>query len=145
MGRHSCVFQRPKRHTCCVTHSGDGEGNLKTAVARKVAIAPGDFEVNFSKVISCQILKVNICEQEGASKQTAVLGISEYLFSLFFPGVKWCIYSIEGINTGAGIKGEIWLLNYHAWHNAPCHKLEICSMILKVVNKVMEKKSTQKK
>lgn len=43
-------------------------------MARKVAIAPGGFEVNFSKVISCQILKVNICEQEGASKQTAVLG-----------------------------------------------------------------------
>lgn len=82
------MFQRTKRDTCCVTHSGDSEGNLKTAIARKVAIAPGDFEVNFSKVISCQILKVNICEHEGASKQTAGLGISKYLFSLLFLSEK---------------------------------------------------------
>lgn len=107
MGRHSCVFQRTKRDTCCVTHSGDSEGNLKTAVARKVAIAPGDFEANFSKVISCRILKVNICEQEGASKQAAVLGISEYFFSLLLHSAKQCIHSIGGMNTGAGIKGEI--------------------------------------
>lgn len=111
------MFQRTKRDTCCVTHSRDGEGNLKTAIARKVAIAPGDFEVNFSKVISCLILKVNICKQEGASKQTAVSGISEYLFSLLFPSAKRGICSIEGMNTGAEVKGEIWLFNYSACHN----------------------------
>lgn len=111
------MFQRTKRDTCCVTHSGDGEGNLKTATARKVAAAPGDFEVNFSKVISCRILKVNICEQEGASKQTAASGISEYLFSLLFSSEKKCIYSIAGMNTGAGVKGAIELFNDSACHN----------------------------
>lgn len=126
MGRHSCVFQGTKRGTCCVTHIGDREGNLKPFIARKVAIAPGDFEVNFSKIISCWILKVNICEQEGASKHTEILGISEYLFSLLFSSAKQCVHSIGGMNTGAGIKAEIQFFHYNAviifHHNVTCHK-----------------------
>lgn len=52
MRKHSCVFQRTKKKdTCCVVHSGNSEENLRTAIARKVAIAPKDFEVNCSMVI----------------------------------------------------------------------------------------------
>lgn len=95
--------------------------DLRTAIARKVAIAPGDFEVNCSMVISCRILKVNVCEQEGASKQIAILGISQYLFSLLFPSAKGCMCSIEGTNSGAGIKGEIRVFSHTACHNLSCH------------------------
>lgn len=55
------MFQRTKKDTCCVAHSGNGEENLRTVIARKVAIAPGDFEVNCSMIISSRILKVNVC------------------------------------------------------------------------------------
>lgn len=59
-------FKEQKNDTCRVTHSGNSEDNLRTATAKNVAVAPGDFEVNCSMVISYRILKVNVCEQEEA-------------------------------------------------------------------------------
>lgn len=80
-------------------------------------------------VISCRILKVNVSEQKGASKQIAVLDISQYLFSLLFPSAKCCFYSTGVMNSGAEIKGEIQVFSHAACHsfschNAACHNLQ---------------------
>lgn len=85
---------REQKNTRCVTHSGNSEENLRTAAAKNVAFAPGDFEVNCSMVISCRILNVNVYEHEGASKQIAGLDIAQYLFSLLFPSAKCCMCNI---------------------------------------------------
>lgn len=39
--------KKKKKDTCIVPHSENGEENLRIVIARRVAISPGDFEVNF--------------------------------------------------------------------------------------------------
>lgn len=116
-----CVSENRNRDTCCVTHYVNGEEKLRAAIARIVAIAPGDFEVSCSMVVSWTIVKVNVCEQKESSKQVAVLDISQYIFFLLFSGAKCYINSVGDVNSDAGINGEIWVFSHTACHNLSCH------------------------